>query len=268
MDKTKNDSQSVHVKANKSQTDVSVGLRCFLIKSEDQSRFLNSFGAPVLEKQLEEYRFDYLERKELANKDIRSTNRTQSLYTKITVVGDSPEELEEGVKALEKARSKWNGRRRNPMFWEELSISHCTICYSTGHTRESCAHCGWCRKPGHFKAQCPEKPWEREGLLGSRKPRISLNESKKWKKEFLDDMDARPWWRQPGKVFYEWLLMMKPIGLENRKKPTLAVDTEGGGANVHVSGYVNGTFGIQTIYFDMLRIDTPVHQFQGYRNKM
>lgn len=48
---------------------------------------------------------------------------------------------------------------------------------------------------------------------------------------------------------------MQPIGSEGNKKLTFAVDTEGRGLDVHVSGLINGTFGVQTIYFDTTRTD-------------
>jgi len=227
--------------------------RCFLIESRERPRFLNSYGAPIAPKRLREEQFDYDERLALANSKISSTDSRRSYFTKLSIHESKPGELELGFEALSSLKKKLNEERNRPLYWEEIPKEHCTICYYSDHFRESCDRCGWCRRKGHFKQQCPWNSQEERAVLSV--TRQGTPKNKPWKKEFLRERDISAWWKHPGRVHSFWLDMMKPIGPSGKEKLTLAIDTEGGAANVHVSAWVNGTFGVETVYFDTIKLD-------------
>jgi len=261
-------------------------MKCFLIRMEDHSDFVNVYGTPGKADE---------KRRKLGKFRIEGTEKGRSKYTKLTIFANDEEEMNEAVEALRERRQQVDKEKKllYPMFWKEIDPNHCTICYRPGHQRADCKNCGWCTKKGHQRFECPErtiidhqhKP--RVTLLTTADPTTLPNDpvklwkikkhqalSERRKRFFKTVVERKPWFQKPGIVVEAVINKMKPIGPPDNPKNTFALDTEGGGGgfagNVHVSAWC-GTHGVQTVFFTTIKqflkqkqcLSTPISGIQA-----
>lgn len=114
-------------------------MKCFLILKKHHMVFLNAHGIPGT--------FDP-RRKRLSEHRIEGTEIGRSHHTKITVYGKDDEELNKALDALYQQKKEYEHKisrglkGRINIFWKEIPVNHCMICFQEGHQRTTSKNCG------------------------------------------------------------------------------------------------------------------------------